>query len=229
MTFLESINRIFRINGLIRGDTDPVTSFSQTQHGSSMQVAQIAIQDELIDLAADRMVDYERTEGTISLVDATRVYDLPANFRAFEFPWFIDANTKKIGEYPGGLRKLELDDPLYKTAAGDPLYWYWESTTSKKVGFWPLPNGDSTLTYRYEKSILVTVASDTLPFHTSEEDYAFCMMAARRFKFLFEDVSNANDVQQILDNDTSYKRSRATLYTLMRGQPAGTSWGTVYQ
>lgn len=228
MTFLEAVNRIFRINGLIRGDTDAVTSFTQTQHNASLQVAQIAVQDELIDLAADRLIDYEREEGTISTAQGTRVYDLPTNFRAFEFPWFIDATTKKVYEYPGGLKKLEVDDPLYKTAAGDPLYWYWESTTAKKVGFWPLPNSASTLTYRYQKSILISNASDTMPFHTDEESYAFTMMAARRFKFLFEDVNNAADIQGILDKDESYKRARATLYNLLRGQPAGGSYGVVY-
>jgi hypothetical protein len=100
MTFIEAVNRIFRLNGLIRGDTDPITSFTQTQHNASMTVAKIAVQDELIDLVSSRMIDYERTSGTLTMVAGTRVYDLPTDFRSFEFPWFRNSSTRYLYEYP---------------------------------------------------------------------------------------------------------------------------------
>lgn len=230
MTFLEAVNRVFRLNGLIRGDTDPVTSFAQIQHNASINIAQIAIQDELVDLASRKMIDYERENGSI-LTDGSRVYDLPNDFRAFadEAHFKTDANDF-ILQYPGGLARLEFDDPLYQTtSSGDATHWYWESTTSKKVGFWPIPSSGVTYTYRYQKSIMISGAGEALPFPNDEEAYAFCTMAARRFKFLFEPVDKPADVSQILEADMSYRSARTALANLMRGTKQSAYYGHIYE
>ena len=49
MTPLKLVNRIFRLNAIIRGDNDPITSFSDVQHNASTQLAIIAVQDEIGD------------------------------------------------------------------------------------------------------------------------------------------------------------------------------------
>jgi hypothetical protein len=85
------------------------------------------------------------------------------------------------------------------------------------------------MTFRYEKSVLIEDANEAIPFVTDEECYAFVGMASRRFKFMFEDTNNASDIQGILDKDNSYNRARATLYNLLRGQPASEGYGVIYQ
>ena len=50
MTFLEAVTRIMRSEGIIRGDKDAPVSFSDLQHGATIQLAQMAIQDELNEL-----------------------------------------------------------------------------------------------------------------------------------------------------------------------------------
>src|SRR5512139_2458444 len=170
MLFIDCVNRIFRYNGIIRGDTDAITSFSQTQHQASLQLAMIAVQDELTDLIAEKMIPYERGEGTLTMQTNTRTYSLPNDFRSFSgFPHFYDSTQNTmIPPYKGGLDQLELDIPNYKTQTGYPSWWYWDPTTTKVVGFFQTPDltlNGRALTYEYEKSVLVSTQNDTIPFH----------------------------------------------------------------
>lgn len=229
MTFLECVTRILRLNAILRGDTDAPSSFSDTNHNASMQLAIVAVQNELVNLTANRLIPYEKTSDTISLVTGTRTYSLNTNFINFYgFPHFYDSTDNRIiPEYPGGQENLQLADFQYLTKRGTPTWWYWEPTTSKKVGFYMVPdssmNGRS-LTYHYEKSVMVSSASDTMPFHNDEENFMFSQMAGRRFKFMFEDTENKGDIQNILDNDVSYKSAMGTLVRLIRGTNLPTSY-----
>lgn len=222
MTLLEAVTRVLRNNAILRGDTDAPTSFSDTNHNASMQIAIVAIQDELTALTAERLIPYEKTSDTITLSTSTRTYSLASNFINFYgFPHFYDSdNNRLIPMWPGGQETLQVQDFQYLTREGTPNWWYWEPTTSKKVGFYHVPdssyNGKS-LTYHYEKSVYVENASDTMPFHNTEEANSFCGMAGRRFKFMFEDVDNKADIVQILENDVSYKTYKTTLIRLIKG------------
>lgn len=212
-----------RVNNHIRGDTDAPTSFSDTQHNATLQTAQIAIQDEIIALAADRLLPYEKASTAIGLTTGTRTYSLPGDFIGFYgVPHFYDAtDNRQIFELDGGLEALQLVDYKYATTQGTPNWWYFEPGQTKKVSFYQVPNSTyngRSLTYDYETSILVTLASDAMPFHNSEEGFAFCGMAARRFKYLFEDVKDKQDIQAILDQDVSYRASRGTLMRLISGK-----------
>lgn len=233
MTFLGAVTRILQLCGHIRGDTDAPTSFTDTAHNSTMSIAQIAVQDELTNLAADRLIPYEKASTSISLTGSTRIYTLPGDFISFYgVAHFYDSTDNRlILEFPGGQEQLQLIDYRYKTTEGTPNYWYWEPASTKKVGFYQVPNSTydgRSLSYDYESSILVSSSSDTMPFHNTEEANTFCVMAGRRFKFLFEDVENKNDIQAILDNDVSYRTSRATLLRLIRGQNPPNRWSPRY-
>lgn len=222
MTLLEAVTRILRQNAILRGDTDAPTSFSDTNHNASMQLAIMAVQDELIGLTAERLVPYEKTSATITLVSGTRTYSLATDFVNFYgYPHFLYSEGNRVlPEWPGGQEKLQLEDFQYSTRTGTPNWWYWEPTTSKKVGFYYIPDSSydgKTLTYHYERSVMVSVAADTMPFHNNEENYTFSQMAGRRFKFMYEDVDNKADIQSILENDVSYRTAKGTLIRLIRG------------
>ena len=229
MTFIECVTRILRLNAILRGDTDAPSTFSDTNHNASMQLAIVAVQDELTALTAERLIPYEKTSGTIALSTGTRAYALATDFRNFYgYPHFYDStNNRLITEWPGGQESLQVSDFQYLTRTGTPTWWYWEPTTSKKVGFYNVPdatwNGVS-LTYHYEASVMVSSASDTMPFHNNEENYAFAGMASRRFKFMWEETEKAQDIQQILENDLSYKTAKTTLIRLMRGTNLNTAY-----
>lgn len=234
MTLLEAVTRILRQNAILRGDTDAPTSFSDTNHNASMQLAIVAVQDELAALTADRLIPSEKTSSTISLTTSTRVYSLASDFINFYgFPHFYDATDNRIiPEWAGGQENLQIANPQYDTQTGTPNWWYWEPSTTKKVGFYQVP--DSTfsgrsLTYHYEKEIVLDEADDTMPFHNTTESNVFCQMSGRRFKFMFEDIENKSDIQGILDNDQSYRRAQATLIRLVRGSNPPGYWAHNYQ
>src|SRR3990167_8570351 len=237
MTFLECINRILRSNAIIRGDTDTVATFSDVAHNASLNLGIISVQNELIKLIADRLIAKERnTSGSITLATDTRVYNLAAAFtRFYGTPHFYRAaENRQIYEYTGGLEQLQLDVWNYATQSGDPIWWYWEpsSTSTKQVGFFQVPTSaeDSEVwTYDYETSVMVSTVSDDLPFHNDEENFTFTEMAGRRFKFMFEDVKNETDIQMILDKDTSYRSAKTTLYKLLKGQNPAQYYGAFYR
>lgn len=237
MTFLDVVNRIFVINAIIRGDTDAITSFSDTQHGAAIDVAQVAVTDELINLVSNRCIPKERsTSGSITLTTNTRVYNLATNFiRFYGVPHFYNSTeNRQIYEYQGGVKKLQIDIYNYATQYGSPNWFYWEpgDTTYKQVGFFLVPSSEESgdvWTYDYEASVIVSSSGDNLPFHNTEENYAFAGMCARRFKFMFEDVKNQADIMAILDKDQTYKTYKSNLLNLIRGKDHPKRYGNVYE
>lgn len=217
MNFLTGVNRLLRTNQIIGGDDDDITTFDDTQHAADIELAQIAIQDELVDLVADRLIPYEKTSATISLVTGTRTYALETNFVRFygSNPSFYDATDNvRIYEFPGGEDNLKDLDYQYKTVTGTPSYWYWHNTTTKQVAFYYAPTSEyngRSLAYDYEKSVMVTGSTDTLPFINDEEAQAFISCAARRFKFMDESLNLPK-----LEDDATYNSAKARLYSLLR-------------
>jgi hypothetical protein len=235
MNFLQAVNRVLRTNSIIRGDDDEVATFSDTQHAATMNLAIIAIQDELNDLIADRVIPYEDTNksASITLVAGTRAYALESNFVRFlgEHAFFREANTNRlVVEYPGGEDALRgVQGLAYLTDTGTPTWWYWENATTKQVAFYNVPNStyDGVLLYyRYEKDLSVTNSSDTLPFQTEAEAQAFCGMASRRFKALLEE---SPDPSGYVMRDPSYLTAKSRLTNLIRPTNPSKNYGVVYR
>lgn len=230
MTFLELVNRMLRQNGLIRGDTDTLTSFSDTNHNSTSQIAQIAVQSEISELSSRGLLPYQHTiQASIALATSTRSYSLPAAFIQLwgDPPFFLDTTQNyRVFEYPGGENQLRNDVTTYRTQAGAPIWWYQELGQSQKISFFPVPdasvNGRS-LSYDYEASVNVLLSSDTVPLPTVDQQYAFCDMAVRRFKLLFE-----GKIDTPVDSDPIYREARARLYALIKGKQAAQRYGAVY-
>jgi len=226
-TFLDAVNRVLRTNTLIRGDDDNVTTFSDVQHNASLNLAMIAIQDELTEISSERLIDLELLEGSITTSSGVRAYALPTNFIRFsEDAFFYRASSNRlVPEYPGGRAKLRREIYDYKTQMGEPNWWYCEPSTQKTVGFFQVPNQAITYTYDYQRSLYVSVAADEMPFHNQEEADSFCQMASRRFKYMFE---RAENVQVRVENDAIYKSAKTRLYNLFRPTRAPRAYGRMY-
>lgn len=233
-TFLSAVGRVMRLNAIIRGDTDLPTTFSDVQHNATINLAIVAIQDELTYLIADRLIPSERkTTGSITLATQSRAYTLATDFiRFYGVPHFYYATgNRQIYEYAGGLESLQIDIYNYATQYGQPNWWYFEPGATDQVGFFQVPSATENgqvWTYDYEGSVLVTVASDTLPFHAVEQDNMFIVMAARRFKYLFEDVQNKADIQAVLDADKTWRASKSALLALIRGRNPAQRYASQY-
>jgi len=229
MQFITGVNRLLRINQIIKGDDDDMADFTDTQHAADSELAQIAIQSELTLLIAGKLIPYEKTSSTLAMVDGTRIYALPSDFIRFygKRPQFYDSVTNtKIWEYVGGEDALRDHDYTYKTATGNPWAWYWDDTTTKRVGFYSVPNASyngRSFYFDYEKSVAVTLYNDTLPFHNDEEAQAFISCAARRFKVLDKSLQITK-----LSEDPEYSDSMAALLALMIPTNPSNGYGRSY-
>lgn len=228
MNFLQAVNRVLRTNAIIKGDDDQVQTFSDTQHAASLNLAIIAIQDELNDLVSDRLISYERAQASLSLSAGTRTYALASNFvRFYATPMFLDVNANRdVFEYPGGEPRLRLEIFDYKTQPGTPNWWYWHDATTKQVAFYQVPETSYTYDYEYEKDVSVTASTDTLPFHTESEAQAFCSMAARRFKALLEELP---DAMAFVLRDPTWITAKARLTALIRPTNPCASYSVGYR
>lgn len=216
-----------RIEGILRGDTDAVTTFSDLQHGATINLAQIAIQDELNELVSDSLLPYEKkTTGSIVTVATTRSYALATDFiRFFGRPMLYDSVSNfELFEFPGGEDRMKVNDFQYKTTPGNPICFYFEATTTKKISFYPVPLGAVTYIYDYEGDVSVTNATDTLPFHNESEAQAFCRLASRRFKMVYEGMDPA-----LIAQDPEHMKAKAVLADLIIGKNPPRLYAPVYR
>ena len=230
MNFLGAVNRIMQLNGLIRGDTDLLVSFTDTNHASTSAIAQIAVQNEITELSSKGTLPYQhKTDQTITLATGTRTYALASDFVQLwgDRPFFYDkTQNNQIFEYQGGENQLRNDILTYRTDQGTPTYFYFELGTTQQVSFYLVP--DSSVNgrlfyYDYQASVNVVNSSDTIPLTTTDQQYAFCEMAARRFKFLYE---GKLDIE--VETDGVYRAARSRLYALLKWKQASRRYGRTY-
>lgn len=226
MTFLDAVNRLLRASGIMRGDDDELDNFSSTQHNAAMNLAIVAVQSELADLVADRLIPYEKTEASITTTSGTRTYTLESDFVRFfgQRPFLYNAaDNIQMFEYPGGVDALRHAILDYKTQSGQPYYWYYEDTTTKKIGLFPVPDAAETWTYDYEKDLRVSASTDTLPFHSTTEGEAFADFVLPRFKRLLTRAPLDG-----LRNDSDRMEARARLANLLRHTEPSKRYGARY-
>jgi hypothetical protein len=226
-TFLDAVNRILMINGIIRGDTDLITSFSDLQHSATVTMAQIAVQDEISDLVSDTLIPSEHeSSGTLSAVASTRSYSLPSDFvRFFGVGSLFNSDENiRIYEFPGGEPRLMNLYTNYKTQESSPIHWYFDMTTTKKIALWPVTQEDKNYTFDYQSDVQVAASTDTLPFHNNSESFSFCRLAARRFKVMFEGGDMAN-----LNSDPERMTAKSTLVNLIQGNPPPKMYANTYR
>lgn len=237
MTFLEAVNRILRIEGIIRGDDDAISAFSDTQHAANIEFAKLAVQDELSHVTGYEFVPKEEANGTITTVSGTRVYTLSADFVQFaDFSPFLveedgsgNAQTNRVFEYRGGERQLRRDFPQYRENGGTPSWWYFSHGDFKGVGLYPVPSSAETYRYYYEKDTSVSVETDTVPFVSTEEANAFAQAAARRLKFYrLPEPTRSQMFPRGIDGDAVIEASRAKLMRLLAGKSPHPNYGRQY-
>lgn len=228
MNFIGAVNRVLRSNGILKGDDDDLATFADVQHNATSALAQISVQDELNDLISDSVIPYEVTSGTISATSGTRLYTLASDFVRFHdvARLYYSTGNRYLFEYPGGRETLALSVFTYQTDQGEPNWWYLEPGTTKRIGLFHVPNASFSYTYEYEKSVAVTSATDTMPFHTEPEAQAFCQAAGRRFKAMFEERA---DPAAFILRDPSYITARSRLHNLIKGRNSYGRYGALYR
>lgn len=230
MSFLACVNRILRANGLIRGDTDALVSFSDTTHNATSQIAQIAVQTEISELTGRSLLPYQHKEQqTLTLVTNQRTYAFPADFVQMwgDPPLFYDpSQNNQIFAYPGGEDALRRSIYTYRTDPGYPLWFYFILDTAQTVAFYPVPDAERNgrvFKYDYSSSANVLSETDVIPLYSADQQYAFANAAGRRFKFLFEGKPDAD-----MEKDPPYRSARATLFRLLGKKQPANRYGHAY-
>lgn len=233
-SFLDGVNRVLKVSGVIQGDDDDLASFSDTQHKETMNLAQIAIQSSLTFLVSEKLIPYEETLGEISTTSGTRVYSLPTDFIRFtgKHPFLLkvdgsggSSENRTVNLYPGGEDRLKRNVLDYKDSQGEPNWFYMIDSTTKQIGLYQVPNTTGEYyEFQYEKDVFVTSESDTLPFHNMQEDYAFLDMASRYFYYLFTKAP----IEEVF-LDPIFKMAHTSLINLMKGVYATGKYGHSYR
>ena len=196
MTYLEAVNAILVDDGVIRGDDDAISSFSDTQHVANIRWAKKAVVQELNALRSTHQWEGMLLNATITTVADTRTYSL-SNFLRFdeEKPWLLkvtaagDSDSTRVLEWPGGEPTLRREIRTYRETSGTPNWWYWDelnSTTDRRIGLYPVP--DAVYYYRYwylgEFKSWTAAEGDSLPFTNDWEAEMFVQACLERFKYL---------------------------------------------
>jgi hypothetical protein len=235
-SFLQAVNRVLRIGGVLRGDTDPIQSFSDVQHGCTLNLAVIAIQSTLTDLTTFYSFPQERSSSSITMVTGQRLYSLASDFVGFwmDNQFFYDATqNNEIFEYSGGERRLAKDIPDYKSVAtqsGYPSFWYNSEGMTQQIGLYAIPTADyngRVWTYDYERDVIPLVEADNMPFIRDIHTFTFCDLAAIKFNSLFTQLPNTPSAD--VTRDPSYINARATLLRMITPEKPNTSYGKRYR
>jgi len=234
-TFVQSVNRVLRLSGVIRGDTDPVVSFADLQHGATLNLAMIAIQSVLTDLTAFYTFPQERASGTITLSGGTgtRIYQLSTDFVGFwnSTAYFYDATQNyEIPEWKGGEQHLAREIYNYRTQIGYPNFFYYVDGPTKEVGFYQVPDASvngRVLTYDYEKDVIPLIETDNMPFIRDIEVFKFCELAAIKFNSLFSQQPRLPGTT--IEKDPVYIECRSTLLRLIVPTKPGKRYGRSFR
>ena len=237
MNFLEAVNELLIIEGIIAGDDDEISGFSDSQHVISTKLAKRAVQQELASLVADQVIPYERETGELTTVIGTRVYTLATGFTRFRESspvlWEIDAAGDAVGpfvkEWPGGEESLIRSYFQYTVHQAKPIYWYWVGGSATRIGLYPIPDVAYLYRYYYEGDIAVTSETDSLPFVTSTQAQQFVQLAARKFKYLRLSAQEREAYfPQGVERDDVLLNNRAILNDLLNHKQAPKRYGRRY-
>ena len=231
-TFLQAVNTVFRSCGILRGDTDPITSFSNQQHAATIQLAMLAIQFTLAEISGKQQLPAERVSGSLTLSTGVRTYALPSDFMEF---WNEPANfydsvqDVEIFAFNGGEPLLERTVYDYKTETGYPNWFYMVDGPVKTVGFYQVPNSDvngRVLTFDYNKNTTPCVETDLLPFQDDTQALIFCKMCGPQFDAMYS--KQAKEPSLDVMADPNYINARASLLRLMNPLKPAKRYGRIY-
>ena len=233
MTFLECVNRMLRLATVMQWDDADITSFTNTQHSGTIALARQAVQHVVNELVGDNFLWPEDATGELTTVAGQRTYSLASDFVRFQdnVPWVMklegttgsDADGQFVTEYIGGENQIQKAIPHYTSDTGNPVWFYF--TGDREIGLFQIPDTSSVIyRYLYEKDVMVTSETDSLPFDSDQKAFAFTDMATRIFTFLF-----TTQPLEGLANDVIYLRSKGALMALLRKKPPSGFYGYRYR
>ena len=218
-TLLNAVNDTLKRLAYIKGNSGELSSLTDSQRQVMIDLAVASWNETIIDLydVSELQFPNEMATATITLVTSTRAYVLPSDLTFIRFPLINTTNGYTIEAYPGGWEQMRRDQLQPSNYTGRPNY----GVVRPSDGYLYLDripqSADNGLAYTltYDKSLLMAVAADTVPFNN---DIYTALIPA-----VVEKIKMERDEQ----NDTKYavsaKKYRTSLgkaaSMLMQQQP----------
>ena len=168
VTLLQGVNAVLKQLGYIKGNTGELLTLTDAQRQTTIDQTVQAWNRLLIEIyqASNKPLTSELVEDTITLVDGTRAYSLPADLLQLRYPLVDQTSGVQIYEYNGGYDQLFKDQPQPANFTGqssfatirqtDGLLYLNAVPTSQEDG--------DVYTFQYDKDITMSLAADTFPF-----------------------------------------------------------------
>lgn len=167
-TLLQACNEILRRTGVVAGDAGLLTTLTDSARQVSIDQAVQVVNEGIGELYSTAEIAHpnQQAESTVTLLLATRAYSLAAGLVRIRWPMIDKTNTQWLLEYPGGYNAELLGDPE-QDDTGLPHYAAIRPTDGKLFLDRAPAAADvgKVYTYQYDKSLLMTLAADTVPFN----------------------------------------------------------------
>lgn len=216
-TLLQGVNEVMKRMGYIKGNSGELASLTDSQRQTTIDQVVQAWNRLLIEIydASEIALPDELAEDTITLATGDRDYALASDLNQLRFPLVNQSNGNEIFEYNGGYTQMFRDQTI-------PANYTGQSTlaairpTDGQLYLDAIPtsneNGD-VYTYQYDKSITLSLATDTFPF---KDDVFNALISA-----CAETVSR---YKKRSFDEGEYNRSTGLAISLMTQQPQRAFW-----
>ena len=177
-TFLTAVNDLLKDAGFVQGAAGALTSFTDAQRQTAVDRALNAWNAVIRTVYSSGSFPKEAATSTITLIASTYSYSLAADFEKMaagdDGVAILTDNTNRnyMYPYPGGWMRLRVDRPNRASYTGLPYYWVINPTDGKlETDNVPTSNEASRVyTYAYEKTLTLSLTTDTFPFSDSVVD-----------------------------------------------------------
>ena len=164
--------------------------------------------------ATDQPLPNSQSESTITLATGTRDYALASDLVQIRWPMIDKTNSQFLFQYAGGYDELLLLDPE-QDDTGLPIFACIRPTDGHLfVNRAPTSSENGRVyTYQYDKSLLLSAATDTVPFN----DVVFMTLVPAWAELWKRTIRHEYDAQ-------AYKSAMGIAGKLLTQQQPRTSW-----
>jgi hypothetical protein len=168
-SLLDAVNFTAKKAHLIQGESGELSSLTNAAYQSDVDLIVDSIQEVIKTLLTFGGVEPDMSStGTVTLVDGTREYAPASDFQVLESNKMVNQTDGKwLSPYPGGY--LGMFEAQHQPASyvGNPNYYCINPANGNfRLDTTPDSGQDGEVyTYVYQKSLSLSLAADTFPFH----------------------------------------------------------------
>lgn len=167
-TLLNGVNDVLKKLSVISGDAQALTTLTDPAKQVTVDAVVMKINEAIDELYERSRVSRPKgaATSTVTLADATREYDLPADLVQVRFPLVDQTNGNWLEEYPGGYDQMWRDQLQPDNYTGQPTFAA-INPVNGKLRMDTTPSAfEAGRAYEllYDKDTSLSLATDEMPF-----------------------------------------------------------------